>query len=463
MRPFSSRLLFLALFLFLHAGAKGAFVDHPGHWLGAMTVANGSIVHPGIEIYSRADGSRWASLSVPEQLAYDIPVSKIEEAGDATRIELPFGVMVLSWHEDHFDAQWTQGGKTYPLELSKVAGFKRTPRSQSPLAPFPYTEETLAIRSVGEVVLGATLTIPEGPPVNNLVILVAGSGPTNRDMEVAGHRTFAVLADSLARQGVAVIRYDKRGIGRSNGDYANHTEPQLVDDLLAVVATMKQRGQFNRIGLIGISEGSEIVATVAVRSPANVAFVVSLAGPGMPGMAVLELQDRVFAKDQGATQAETDRLMAYVDHFYKTVMANVDETERMSALKALQVSLSPDEQALVKKYRMNTGTLSIARAKQPALFVMLMSDIRKDWRAVRCPVLILNGGLDHQVPVENLSGIVAALNEGGNAKVESSVLPSINHLLQTATTGDEREYASIDETIAPAVLERIAEFIKRQQ
>jgi fermentation-respiration switch protein FrsA (DUF1100 family) len=136
---------------------------------------------------------------------------------------------------------------------------------------------------------------------------------------------------------------------------------------------------------------------------------------------------------------------------------------RLLSLQALYDGLAPDDKAMIAKYKMNQGTLSLEMAKQPFLRVLLMGDVQQDWQAVRCPVLVLNGSVDHQVPVENLGGIVAALHEGGNRKVESAILPALNHLFQTAATGAESEYATIEETIAPVAIERMGTFIKRQR
>jgi pimeloyl-ACP methyl ester carboxylesterase len=335
-------------------------------------------------------------------------------------------------------------------------------RPQTPRAPFPYREETLSIASEDGVTLGATLSIPNGPDHPNVVVLVHGSGPGTRNEELAGHQAFAVLADALVRKGVAVLRYDKRGIARSTGDYENHTLAQLVTDLNAVVRVTKTRKQFSRIGLIGLSEGSQVSAALAAQHPEAVDFVVSLAGTGLPGIDMLLLQDRVWAKDHGANPAEVERLMVYVRKYYEAILITADIEPRIEALKKLQNSLSPEEKALVEKHKMNEGTLSLSWAEKPFLRASLMANPQIDWRAVQCPVLALNGSLDHQVPArENLAGIVAALRAGGNEKVESAELPSLNHLFQSAKTGAEDEYSMIDETLAPLVLQRIAQFALR--
>lgn len=464
MKNLFPKLLPLALLFALHSGAQaGVVADHPGYWMGDLTLPDGEILKTGVEIFKRADGSAWASFAVPDQGAYDIPVNSMEEKDNTVELRLGFAEMRMTWAGGHFKAEWKQGGKAFPLELKRVDGFPRKLRPQTPVAPFPYSEEAIAIRSVDGVTLGATLSVPKGVAKPNVVILVHGSGPMTRDEAIAGHRIFAVLADHLARQGVAVLRYDKRGIARSSGDYKNHTQPQLADDLNAVVNAVKARRQFRRLGLIGHSEGPMIAATVAARQPASVDFLVSMAGVGLPGRDLILLQDRLLAKDHGASPEEIEQLMVYIRRFYDIVIAEADSGARLAALDAFQKSLPDADKALIAKYKMNTGTLSPEVAAQPFVRVLLMADPRADWRRVTCPVLALNGSLDLQVPPESLAGIVASLGEGGNKKVESAVIPSLNHLFQTAKTGSETEYGVIEETIAPVALQRIAAFVRKQK
>lgn len=461
MMSLRSKLLPLLIPLALHSVAyAGVVKDHPGHWMGDLKLPDGRVLKSGIELFSRADGSPWASMASPDQGAYDIPVERIDEKGDTADLRLSFGTMTMTWVNDHFNAEWKQGGATFPLELKKVASFPSKLRPQTPVAPFPYTEEQLSIPSADGVTLGATLTIPAGAAKPNVVILVHGSGPSTRDEEVAGHRIFAVLADHLARHGVAVLRYDKRGISRSTGNYASHTQPQLVDDLAAVVNAVRARGQFRHLGLIGHSEGPMIAAAVASRQPASVDFLVSMAGVGLPGLDIILLQDRIAAQDNGANPEETEQLMRYVRRYYEIVMAEADKDARIAALKAMQGALPESDKALIAKYRMNVGTLSLNMAAQPFLRVVLLTNPQANWRGVRSPVLALNGSLDHQVPPASMDGIVASLREGGNKQVDAEVIPSLNHLFQTAKTGKESEYAVIDETIAPVALQKIAAFAK---
>lgn len=452
--------LCLSLQPFVHASVLS---DHPGHWLGDLKSPGRPTIRLGAELFARADGSAWASVASPDQDAYDIPVTEIREHGETIELEMPFAVLALTWVKDHFKGEWKQGPSPVAFELKQVAQFPAKVRPQTPKAPFPYRDETLAISSVDGVTLGATLSIPDGVSRPNVVVLVAGSGPGTRDENVFGHKSFAVLADYLARRGVAVLRYDKRGVSRSTGDYEKHTVVQLVDDLDAVIRTLAARKQFARLGIIGHSEGSQIAAAATARHPEFVDFVVSLAGSGLRGLDGLLAQDRIWAMDNGATPAEADRVMVYVRQYYQVVLAEAEPGPRIAALKALYKRLAPEDQGLVQKLNMNVGTLSLPWAEKPFLRASLQADPAAHWRAVRCPVLVLNGALDHQVPPENLRGIVAALNAGGNHTIESEILPSLNHPFQTAVTGREDEYGSIDETLAPAVLRRIALFVNKQR
>jgi pimeloyl-ACP methyl ester carboxylesterase len=457
----------VALFLacVLHSAAFASPLhEHPGLWLGDMKVPGGPTLKMGAALFTRADGSHWASVSSPDQDAYDIPVKSIQETGDTAKLDLGFAVMRLTWAKDHFQGEWIQGPTPLTFTMQAVATFPKRIRPQTPKGALPYSDQTLAIASTEGVTLGATLSLPKGKLVSSVVILVHGSGPGTRDEDLAGHQPFAVLADYLARDGIAVLRYDKRGIARSTGDYENHTFPQLIDDLNAVVKAMKARKQFTHIGLIGLSEGAHIAAAVATQNPATVKFVVSLAGTGLAGLDMLLLQDSVVARDNGAQPEDVARLMDYVRAYYATILTHTEVPSRLEALKALATQLSPEDKALVEKYKMNEGTLSLQWAEKPFLRALLMSDPQREWRTVQCPVLALNGSLDHQVPAqENLAGIVTALQAGGNRKVESAELPSLNHLFQTAKTGAVDEYGSIEETLAPAMLKRIAQFVSKNR
>lgn len=441
----------------------GPLAERQGRWLGDMAIPNGPTLKIGAELFTRLDGTAWASLSSPDQGVYDIPPATVTETDDSVELDLHQATLKLTWAQDHFEGIFSQGGRSHSFPLKRVAAFPSKARPQTPTGPFPYTSQDLRITGTGGVVLGATLNAPHGVKRPKLVVIVPGSGPATRNAFIAAHQPFNVMADHLARQGIAVLRYDKRGNGRSSGNFAQATTAQLVDDLGAIVKAMHERGEFAQVGLLGLSEGSGIAAAVAARNARAADFIVSLAGVGVPGHELLLLQDRLVALDNGARPQEVERMMAYVRSFYKMILAHPQPAPRVAALKALYAGLSPEEREMVTKFRLDHGSLSIGEAHEPHLRTFMLSNPQQDWRKVRAPVLALNGSLDRQVPAEeNLAGIVGALKAGGNGHVESAVLPSLNHLFQTARTGATEEYAGIEETIAPSVLERIAAFVKKQ-
>lgn len=442
--------------------------DHRGRWLGDMTLPNGQVMKIGADLYARADGSAWASIASPDQDMLDVPVKAIRTGpGDALLLDADTAQLALTWHGDGVDGEWRQGDKPLPFTLHRVAAFPMRARPQAPQPPFPYRDRELAIRVKPGVTLGATLSVPTAPARPDLVVLVSGSGPGTRHADLAGHRLFDVLADYLARRGIAVLRYDKRGVGFSTGDFYGHTLAGLEDDALAVLRQARRMGggkRFGRIGIVGHSEGAAVAANAAARHPDVVDFVVSMGGVGLNGVDLELLQDRQQAIDNGAGPADVDRLMAYVRRYYETVLATPDGAPRLAALNALFDGLPADDRARVVTYRMNEGTLMPAYAANPALRVGLSTNPADDWRRVRCPVLVLGGGLDHQVPAaENVAGIVGALRAGGNRRVESAILPSLNHPFQTARTGAPDEYGRIDETMAPAAMDAVARFVRTQE
>lgn len=442
----------------------GALKTHHGKWLGDMKLQDGRVLKIGAELFTRADGSQWASFASPDQAAYDMPVKKIVQSPGIVELDLGMATLKMTWSQDHFDGAYAQNGPPIHFKMPKVREFPRRVRPQTPNRPSPYIDRELALPSAGGVMLGATLSIPRLVRKPTAVVLVAGSGPIARDGGVAGHQAFLVIADYLARQGVAVLRYDKRGVGRSTGDYEQHTIVQLEDDLQAALSGLRASNLFGPIGVIGISEGPAVAAAVAARDPRALDFIVSMAGTGVNGLDLLLLQDRLYAADKGAQPADIARLMDYVRKYYQTVLEHEDVSPRIAALKKTFERLSVEDQALVIKYEMNQGTLSIDWAAQPALRASLLADPTASWGRVSCPVLVLYGGLDHQVPAEeNERGLLAALEKGGNKNVEAAKFSTLNHMFQTAHTGSPDEYENIEETIAPAVLARIARFVLNQQ
>ena len=302
--------------------------------------------------------------------------------------------------------------------------------------------------------LAGTLTLPKGNGPFPAVVLVAGSGPNTRNEPILGHQLFLVLADHLTRQGIAVLRYDKRGTGQSTGDYAKATTMDFADDVQAAMAYLKTRKDIDprRIGLIGHSEGGLIVPIVAARDPST-AFIVMMAGPGVNGLDILLEQGRLIAKAMGMTDAKIAESSALRAQLFDIVRTEKDPAAAEVKLRAAFAPLAkaqalPDSAVEAQIRQINTEWFRAFFDYDPAPTL----------RQVRRPVLAINGSLDLQVPpAQSLPAIRAAL--AGNPDAEVDELPGLNHLFQTAKTGGVGEYAQIEETISPLALDTMTRWI----
>jgi pimeloyl-ACP methyl ester carboxylesterase len=416
----------------------------------------------GVELLERADGTPGALLVLPGQASFHGLVDHVEIKGSHLLLGATLAGLELrltaTGHSLTGEAR--QGGKVFPVELRPVQSFGEPVRPQTPTGPAPYEAEELVVRTPDGIALSGTFTHPQGGLRVPTVVLLADGGPVDRDdTRVAGHHPFAVLADYLARRQMATFRYDKRGVGRSSGDFLASTHEQQVADALAAVQALRLRADVGPVGLIGHGEGALLAAILASRNPRAVDFVVSLAGPGLQGLDLLRLRDRLAFERQGLSTPELATLDAYDRRFYDTVLAHPRPEDLIPALQALRARLPAPDQELALR-QASQGTLSLAVARSPGERALLTSDAPAAWHRVRTAVLALNGTLDTEVPAqENLAGISAALREGGNTHTETVSLPALNHLLQTARTGAPEEYGDLQETLSPEAMHRIALFV----
>jgi uncharacterized protein len=329
-------------------------------------------------------------------------------------------------------------------------------RPQTPVKPYPYREEDVVYENkVSGLKLGATITIPAGKGPFPAVVLITGSGMQDRDESIMGHKPFMVLADHLTRKGIVVLRADDRGAGKSGGGSANDTSADFATDVEAGMAFLKTRPEVDqhKTGLIGHSEGGIIAPMVAVRT-SDVAFIVMLAGTGVPGDEILVEQVRLLSEASGASREAAEKNAA----LEREVLAIAKQTKNKEELeKNLREKLSntmPEAQV----------NESIKTFDVPWFCFFLEYDPATDLSKVRCPVLAINGEKDTQIsPKQNLPAIKKALESGGNKNITIVELPGLNHLFQTAKTGSPSEYIEIEETIAPVALNTISDWIAKQK
>lgn len=455
-------------------------------WVGSLTLPELAL-EMGLTLATLPDGKAVGAFDVPAQGVRKLPVLAALKDG-TWDIVVPLQVpahFVLTPKGDQLAGQFTQGsvkanitfqhGKAKAGIAPGNAGGEAAPaRSQTPKPPFPYTEQEVKIPHRTGHVLAGTFTLPEGASPQArvpAVVLATGSGPQDRNETLLGHQPFLVLADALARAGIAVLRCDDRGTGQSTGTFATATSLDFANDVATQFWWLTQNPNVDpkRIGLLGHSEGGMLVAMVAADATVGdeavkPAFLVLLAGPGVPGHAVLRVQNEALLKAGGVTGQELEELVqahgAVMDAAIanaqgaalKARVANLVHLQLQLAAKQGQVVTPEAEQAMVDQ--------AVLSLQNPWMRVFLRMDPAASLRVVKCPCLVLNGSLDTQVvPSQNLPPIKAALEASG-APATIHEYPGLNHLFQPCKTGSPSEYAQIDITMDPLVLHDVAEWIR---
>ena len=327
----------------------------------------------------------------------------------------------------------------------------------------PYLEIDVTVHNqVDGVALAGTLTLPAVNGHYPAVLLIAGSGPHNRDEEILGHRPFFVLADYLTRRGMAVLRMDKRGCGGSEGTYVPFDIEGFVQDAQSGISFLKAHEQVDsaRIGVIGHSQGGLIAPMLASQSN-DVAFIVLIAAPGKWGPDFFRSQNIAMARAAGFGESEIERIRELYERlepvWTKDTISSSEEQEGIRILEELWRYVDADSRKILG----NTDAaafLSFMRLSNIRNF--LQYDPAITLQVVNCPVLAINGDKDVQVPsLENLATIENALQVGGNEQYEIVELPGLNHLLQKCRTGLVSEYPRISECMSPVALEVISNWL----
>lgn len=304
--------------------------------------------------------------------------------------------------------------------------------------------------------LAGTLTLPAGKGPFPAAILITGSGQQDRDETILGHKPFAVIADYLTRHGIAVLRVDDRGMGKSTGDVSSATSADFATDSNAAFAFLRTRGEIRRdaIGFIGHSEGG-MIGPIAMTTNKDVAFLIMLAGPGTATGQLMLSQRRAIGLSIGQSEAQIDRAEPVMASLFKAVASGASLEEGKAAVRAL---LTPDAMAAIGARPGTDPQLIMSQFSSPWFRYFFQYDPALNLRLIRVPVLAMNGSLDRQVlPAENLAAIKAALKDDRDVTIVE--LPGLNHLFQTAKTGAVGEYADIEETVAPLALDQMANWI----
>jgi len=454
--------------LVLHRGALAA--EPPAElWFGKLATPAGLDLRLVLRVTRLASGPR-ATLDSLDQGAQGIPIDSVSFDGGVLKFTSAKIDASFTGKLDAAGAQatgeFTQHGTGTPLTLAKTDKVPERPRPQTPRPPFPYRAEEVAYdNAAAKLKLAGTLLVPDGAGPFPAALLITGSGPQDRDETLVGHKPFLVLADALARRGIAVLRVDDRGIGSSTGTFDTATSEDFAGDAAAGVAYLHGRKEIDvhHIGVIGHSEGGLIGPMVATRTK-GVAFVVMLAGPGVPGADILIAQQDLISRAGGETdEVALARRRDDARRLFDLIKREKDPAvldKKAHALVEASLAKASDAEKKQMGDPVAAGNALLARVLTPWFRYFLNYDPRPTLSRVRCPVLALNGEKDLQVPPkDNLAAVAAALKAGGNRDVTTRELPGLNHLFQTARTGAPSEYGAIDETMAPAALTIIADWI----
>lgn len=431
-----------------------------GSWLGKIEAGTLRIVLK----FDVRDSTVKVLLDSPDQGAKDIPLSNAQLRNDSVFIDAKvlggrFSGIILPG-DTLIDMILRQAGNSTSIRLHKLQGEFTLKRLQEPKAPFPYRVEDLVIENKkAGINLSATLTLPEGSKAVPVVILVSGSGPQNRNGEIAGHKPFLVIADFLTRNGIAVFRYDDRGTFRSTGNNLKATTFDFADDVEAIMDYLKQRPEINkkRIGIIGHSEGGAVASIVASHRP-DAGFIVLLAAPGIPTLDFLTLQGKMIDKVMNTNPEKTESKLSLLRKEYELFLCEQSNKSKADSLKSRLIK----EINELKYYSEKERQEELFYIDFPWYKTFLLLNPADYLNKVKCPVLALNGEKDLQISAkENLAGIAACLKEAKNKQYEIKSFVGLNHLFQHAPTGSPKEYGTIEESVAQEVLEYVHLWIKK--
>ena len=406
-----------------------------GAWTGKLKVS-------GVELALIFNiGEESATLDVPDQGATEIPVEVSRDAVGGITLNVPAINASFKglWAGKVIAGTFTQHGMSFPMTLTPGAPVIRRP--QTPVGPFPYATEEVTFTN-GDAVLKGTLTLPENCDRKTpVLIMVTGSGLQNRDEEVFGHKPFAVIADAFARAGIATLRYDDRGFGESTGDVVLCTTEDLKNDALAGVKLLRDR--FERVGVIGHSEGGTIALMLAGER--QVDFAVSLAGMIVSGAETLLAQNRRAFESAGLPESE-------VEAFARLL------SDTFTAIKTRAPLPSADNYDITDALRKNYAA-ALPSLRTPYMEFFLGLDLSASLSGITCPVMALNGTKDTQVQCDrNIAALKAGLPSNSRSVIRAE--DGLNHLFQHCVTGEVSEYKNIEETFSPEVLSEMIAWIK---
>lgn len=432
-----------------------------GTWQGAIAVTN---MRMRMQMHVSHDdkGNLLASLDSLDQGIQGIPASKVREQDGELRFEIPMFQAeyrgTLSATKNDLAGEWTQNDNVEKLDFRRSDRPLELRRPQNPARPYPYAVEDMTFPSGdGKAALAATLTVPRGAGPFAAAVLI-GEGPADRDATTAGHKPFLVLADLLTRNGIVVLRYDKRGTAQSAGSSEQATMQDLTSDADTALTYLKARKEVDpkRVGIIGLGEGGILAARVAARN-SDLNWLMLLATPATTGERTLLRQSELIARTGGLPEEQ----IARSQQFDRQAYAAVREEKNVSSL---EVRLN----GLIEKSGLNASMPPSALQAQIRLMTTpwfreyLDFDPAAVLQKIKCAVLALNGDRDLQVDADETVPLLRqAYEKSGNKDFTVLEIQGVNHLFQKAQSGSPALYGAIEETMAPEVQNAITGWVAK--
>lgn len=443
-----------------------------GSWAGKLDIG------PGLRLVFHIrenNGHLVSSADSPDQSAFGLKCDTTWAAAGSITIEMHalnalYRARLLN--DTTLEGTFTQG-MDLPLRLVRTTAPPEKPkRPQEPMPPFPYKSEDVIYKDTkGLRQYGATITIPEGKGPFPAALLITGSGAQNRDEELLGHKTFAVLADALTRNGFIVLRVDDRGVGKTTGPFKGATSADFAEDAGYGLDYLLTRPEVNKkkVGLIGHSEGGMIAPMVASKRN-DVDFIVLLAGPGVKISQLMTEQNAAISRFAGISDTAIHSFIEMYNAVNKEVLATEDSATALTkARRIIKSWMERTDTATLRELHMN-----MAESEQQVA-ISMVSELQDKWyryfmmfdptpylESLRCKVLALNGSRDVQVlPASNLAGIQDALKKSRSKQYTVKELPGLNHLFQTCKTCSPAEYSLLEETFAPIALDEINNWLNK--
>lgn len=444
--------------------------DISGNWYSVLSM-QGHKLRLNISLDRTSDTSYTGTFFSPDQVKQGFPINHASLHGDTLAFAVPMvgGSFRGIWdfRASAYIGSFKQAGLSLPLGFSRVetteADIKHN-RPQTPKPPFNYlSQEILVPNDSAKVTLAGTFTRPNRNKRYTTVILITGSGPQDRDETLFDHKPFWIIADQLAKEGIATLRLDDRGVGASTGSYNTATISDFASDVRAAMAYLRTRPDVDvqHIGLLGHSEGAQVMQVVAADNP-YVAFCVSLSGPGVPGADLMLKQNELVYRSMNATPGQIKTRLDYMKNILGIMSTEMDKT---ALSKKLTEEVKSEYAALPDSVKAGVPEAqyvfsNVAGFTRPELLSIVRFNPADYLPRIHCPFLAINGSRDIQVDAtQNLNGIDALLRQGGNNRITIRKFEGLNHLLQECQECTVAEYETLEQSISPNVVDFISNWL----